>query len=499
MDQEVAGSNPVPGAIFCKEEKAMKVVSPKILKGFRDFLPGEMLAREKIILVIKEVYESYGFVPLSTPALEYKEILLGYGKEASKQIYHFKDPEGSEVGLRFDLTVPLSRVIAQYKELTRPFKRYQIQPVWRYDKPDPGRFREFIQFDIDTVGTDSMVADTEIISAMYDCLIKLGLGFRISFSNRKVLNSLVTFANIEPSMAHAVFRVIDKLEKQGLENVKLELGPGKVDASGVERRGLGLYKTQISKIEEFLRLPHQIRSETINLLKNLFKDIQGAEEGINELKEINEYLNALEILDDKAIIDLSIARGLDYYTGPVFEAILTDEQVIGFGSVMGGGRFDQLIERFAGERIPATGVSIGVDRLFSAMQKLGVIDTKPSTADVLVTVIMRNKILEYQKIAHKLRLADIKTELYMGTETSISTQLKYADCQAIPLAVIVGPDEFAKNQVSIKDLRVIKAEKIEITDRETWIKTRIGQKTVPYSNFIEEIKSLLSRKLNKEE
>jgi histidyl-tRNA synthetase len=169
VDQLVAGSNHVPGTIFYNEGRIMKVVSPKILKGFRDYRPSEMIAREKIISVIREVYESYGFVPLSTPALEYKEIILGYGEEASKQIYLFKDPDGNEVGLRFDLTVPLSRVVPQYKkELHLPFKRYQIQSVWRYDKPDSGRFREFVQFDIDTVGTDSMVADAEIISAMHD-------------------------------------------------------------------------------------------------------------------------------------------------------------------------------------------------------------------------------------------------------------------------------------------------------------------------------------------
>jgi histidyl-tRNA synthetase len=469
----------------------MKVVEPKILRGFRDFLPQEMLSREKMISVIKEVYESYGFVPLSTPALEYKEILLGYGEEASKQIYLFREPEGNLVGLRFDLTVPLSRVIAQYKELPRPFKRYQIQPVWRYDKPDPGRFREFIQFDIDTVGTDSMIADAEIISAMHDCLMKLGLEFRIRFSNRKVLNSLINFANIEPSMAYVVFKVIDKLEKQGLENVKLELGSGRVDASGAEVQGLGLNKSQIAKIEEFLRLPQQTRSEATDSLEVLFQDVQEAEEGIRELKEIDEYLDALQIFANKVIIDLSIARGLDYYTGPVFEAILTNEQVASFGSVMGGGRFDQLIEHFTGVRVPATGASIGVDRLFSAMEKLKLNEAKPSTADVLVTIMVKDKVVEYQKIAQKLRLARIKTELYMGAETSLGNQLKYADKQLIPIAVIIGSDEFSRNQVSIKDLRMVKKEKLEIKDRETWLKDRIGQKTVPIENLVEEIKHML--------
>jgi histidyl-tRNA synthetase len=471
----------------------MKVVSPKILRGFRDFLPGEMLAREKIISVIKEVYESYGFVPLSTPALEYKEILLGYGEEASKQIYFFKEPDGEEVGLRFDLTVPLSRVIAQYKKLPRPFKRYQIQPVWRYDKPGPGRFREFIQFDIDIVGTESMIADAEIISAMYDSLVALGLSrFRLRFSNRKVLNSLITFANIDPNLAHSVFRVLDKLEKQGLEAVKQELGPGRVDASGAEIKGLGINEFQISKIEEFLSLPQRTRAEAINSLKELFRGVKGAEDGIRELSEIHEYLTSLEIPDEKIIIDLSIARGLDYYTGPVYEAILLDAKE--YGGVLGGGRFDELIKHFTGEKVPATGCSIGVDRLFSAMQKLGMIETKPSTADVLVTIMVRDKMVEYQKVAKRLRVAGIKTELYPGEEMSLGNQLKYADRQAIPIAVIIGPDEFSSNQVSIKDLRVIKTKKVEIKDRKQWLETRVGQKSVPSEKLIEEIKSLLSLK-----
>ena len=192
-----------------------------------------------------------------------------------------------------------------------------------------------------------------------------------------------------------------------------------------------------------------------------------------------------------ATVDLSIARGLDYYTGPVFEAILTDEQVAGFGSVMGGGRFDDLIEHFTGERVPATGASIGVDRLFSAMQKLGLVDAKPSTADVLVTIMDRDKTAEYQKIAKKLRLANIKTELYMGTETSIGKQLKYADRMAIPVAVIIGSDEFSRNEVSIKDLRVIKTEKVEIKGRQEWVKKKVGQKTVPMASLVDEIRSLL--------
>jgi histidyl-tRNA synthetase len=464
-------------------------VQPKILKGFRDLPASEVIAREKIINTIKEVFESYGFAPLSTPALEYKETLLGYGEEASKQIFLFTDPDGNEVGLRFDLTVPLSRYVALHKELPRPYKRYQIQPVWRYDKPDPGRFREFMQFDIDTVGTDSLVADAEIIAAMHDSLDKLGLKFRIRFSNRKVLNSLIEFAGVSSKQAHAVFRIIDKLEKQGLEVVKLELGPGRTDSSGAKIKGLGFKKEEIQKIEEFLKLPQKTRKEALDSLGSLFKQVKSAEEGIRELAEIDEHLTALAISDEKASIDLSIARGLDYYTGPVYEAILLDAP--DFGSMMGGGRYDELIEKFTGEKVPATGASVGVDRLFSAMQELGLVEEKPSTAEVLITVMAKEKMAEYQKIARTLREAGIKTEVYVGDESSLGNQLKYADRQLIPVALLIGPKEFSKNEVSIKDLKLLRKVETEKLDREAYLGQRIGQKTVARENLIDEVKTIL--------
>jgi histidyl-tRNA synthetase len=469
----------------------MSPIKPQNLKGFKDVLPAEMLFRDNVISHIKKVFESYGFAPLNTPALEYKEILLGYGDEAGKQIYLFEEPEGNQVGLRFDLTVPLSRVIAQYHDLPRPFKRYQVQPVWRYDKPDPGRFREFIQFDIDTIGTTSMMADTEIIAAMHESLSGLRLPHKIRFSNRKILNSLIMFAGIPETMGRHVFRILDKLEKQGLASVKLELGPGRVDESGDPIPGLGLKPPQIAKIEEFLGLPQRTRQEGLDSAANLFKDTPGAETGIREVAEIHEYLTALEIPDDKVIIDLSIARGLDYYTGPVFEAVLVDDRGGRVGSVMGGGRYDQLIGQFTGRPEPATGASIGVDRLVSAMQLLQDIQPRPSTADVLVTVMMPERIAEYARIAGRLRREGINAELYMGGEKSIGKQLQYADRQMIPVAVIAGSNEFDAGEVSIKDLDKIRREKIEIKDRKEWVKRKVGQVTVPLADLAVEVKSML--------
>ena len=472
----------------------MAEITAKILKGFRDILPGEMIAREKLISVIKEVYESYGFSPLSTPAIEHKAIVSSAGDEAKKQIYTFEEPDGFEVGLIYELTASLSRVMAEHRQLPKPFKRYQIQPVWRYDKPDPGRFREFIQFDIDTVGSSSMIADAEIISAMHDALKKLGLEFKIKFSNRKVLNSLIEFAGLTPDMAHPVFRILDKLDKQGIRAVKKELGLGREDKSGDKIIGLGLDISKVDKIEQFLNIAQSTRAEAVDSLRKLFKDVPSAVEGISELEQIHRFLESSGIPDDKAPIDVSIARGLDYYTGPVFEAFLTGEKTSRIGSVMGGGRYDNSIGRFTGVDTPATGASIGIDRLMAAMMTTGALEIKPSTADILVTVMMPEKIIEYAKIASELRRAGFKTELYVGNARTIGKQLKYADRQEIPVAVIIGEDEFENNQISIKDLRKIKTEKVDIKDRATWVKELIGQKTISNRELIKFIGKLLERK-----
>ena len=475
------------------------MVEARLLKGFRDLLPKEMIARNSMISTIKGIFESYGFVPISTPAMEHKDILFCYGSEANKQVYLFKDPDGEDVGLRYDLTVSLSRVAAMYQnQIPMPFKRYQMQPVWRYDKPDPGRFREFMQFDIDIIGTDSMMADSEIISAMNDCLKKIGLEFIIRFSNRKVLNSLVKFAGIDEARSYDVFRIIDKLDKKGLDGVLEELkkplfeGIGGPQGGEVEEYGAGLSADQASRILEFLKIPMKTREEALGNIKTLFNGVEGSDEGINELQDISNYLTALEIPDKNAAIDFTIARGLAYYTGPIFEAVLTHKKLKRFGSVMGGGRFDGLIGRFTGRNTPAVGASIGVDRLLSAIEKAKLIKPRNSTADVLVTIMMRDKIEEYQKIAGMLRKNGINTEVYMGKQKSIGKQLKYADRQLIPIALILGSDELDKGEISIKDLNVIREEKIDIKDRKTWVEERVGQKTVPITNLVEEVKKILA-------
>jgi len=464
----------------------MKAIEPRTLKGFKDIFSDEIIARDEVVSTIKRVYESYGFSPLATPALEYKDILVGYGEEANKQIYTFRDPDEINVGLRYDLTSPLSRVIAQYRNLEMPFRRYQIQEVYRYDKPDKGRFREFLQFDIDTVGISSVIADAEIIAAMYQSIKALGVArFKIRINNRKILEELIRFAGIEPSLSHSVFRVIDKLDKQGLDAVLAELGEGRVDASGAEIRGLFLKKEQIDKIKEFIMLPQAAQKEALDSVTLLLGDC----EGIKELREIDRYLEGVGIDEDKVVIDFVVARGLDYYTGPVYEAILLDAP--GYGSIMGGGRYDRLIGQFMDKDIPATGASIGVDRLVLAMQKLGLIKGKKNNIDVLVTCIVRDKLVEYHKLAFKLRENGINTEVYLGEE-GIGKQLKYADKKDIPIALIIGEDEFKEDIVSIKDLRAKERIEKEIGDRKEWLEARVGQKKVKSSQLVDEIKNILN-------
>ncbi|MDP8229294.1 MAG: ATP phosphoribosyltransferase regulatory subunit, partial [Candidatus Electryoneaceae bacterium] len=331
--------------------------------------------------------------------------------------------------------------------------------------------------------------DAEIIAAMSDSLSALGLRFRIRISSRKILNSLVALIGLPAEMARPLFRIVDKLDKQGLEAVKQELGPGRTDRSGAEIKGLGLGADQIQRIEEFLDLPSVNRTETLNALETHFEGFDIAEEGINELWEIHHNLDALGISDESAVIDASVARGLDYYTGPVYEAVLIGAEK--FGSVMGGGRYDTRIGLFTGQDIAATGASIGVDRLLSAMRKLEMVETKPSTADVLITVMDRERMADYQRIARQLRLAGINTELYLGNKKGIKQQLKYADRLAIPIAVIIGSDEFDAGEVSIKDLRLISEQEIDIQDRQTYLEARVAQKTIPITSMVEEIKHWL--------
>ena len=469
----------------------MTSVEPRLSRGLRDLLPDQMLARQRMIDTIRRVYELYGFVPLNTPAIEYLDVLSGSaGQEAQQSIFRVSNPEGEALGLRFDLTVPLARVIAQYKELPRPFRRYQVSPVWRADKPDKGRFREFTQFDLDSVGTESEVADTEIIAGMCDSLAALDVGpHLVRFSSRAILNLLLEYAGISAEQAVDVFRVLDKLDKVGIDKVRLELMEGYKDESGDVIRGVGLTRDQVEKIERFLAIKGT-RHDVIRQLRDLFARLPTVGSEVFTVAQISDHLYALDYGDDRVALDLSIARGLAYYTGPVFEALLLDAPQ--FGSVFGGGRYDDLVMRFLGERIPAVGASCGVDRLLAALEYLNKTGTCKATARVLVTVMDRALIGDYLQMTWELRRAGIPTELYVGTAKRLGKQLEYADAYNIPLALLVGSQEKEQGIVTIKNMAVGRAKAAALGARDEWLAARPGQTTVPRAEIVAAIRTLLA-------
>jgi len=472
----------------------MPKVTPRLSRGLRDLMPEEMLARRAMIDTIRGVYELYGFSPLETPAVEFLDVLSGSaGQEAQQSIFRVTNPEEEELGLRFDLTVPLSRVVSQYKqEIEFPFRRYQVSPVWRADKPAPGRFRQFTQFDIDSVGAPSEIADVEIMAAMCDTLEALEVGgYRVRFSSRKILNLLLRYASINDEQGVEVFRVLDKLDKIGLEKVKLEMTVGYTDESGAPIRGLGLDEAQVDKIATFLTTQGETRNEVVAKLRGLFATVDGAEAEIDLIASISDHLESLGYGSDRVMLDLSIARGLAYYTGPVFEANLSDAPE--FGSVFGGGRYDDLVTRFGGQPIAATGASIGVDRLLAALLHLGKMKQPKTTAQALVTTMDGSLTSEYLALAFELRRAGIRTEIHVGRPKKLGKQLQRADRLGIPYVLIMGGDEAARGVVTVKEMDVGREQAEEVASHEEWKSARFGQQEVERSELVATLQRLLKQ------
>ncbi len=477
----------------------MEKIEPQNVKGFRDLLPRYASKKNEIISIIRRVYESFGFLPVETPGLEYSNVLLGqYGEENTKQIFDVVDPDRSvlsksstgknyekialDIALRFDLTVPLARIVAQYNNLPRPFRRYQVGSVWRADKPDPGRFREFTQFDVDVVGTSSQLAEAEVIAAVVKALQEIGVGeFVVNVNSRRVLNAVVQYSGISPERAKDVFRVLDKLNKIGMQNIELELTKGRFDSSGDFIRGLGLTESNVEKIKDYLALPNGERKKVLSEISSLL-----GPESCSDLKSLHEFLDAINLGSDIVAFDPTIARGLDYYTGPVFEVNLKDKPQ--FGSVAGGGRYDNLVKRFTDADLPAVGFSIGVDRLLAALGD----ESETDFVDVVVTIMEQDKLPEYLKIASELRAAGLRTDLYLGTEKGLRKQLQYADKVGAKFAVIIGSNEFEKGTVTIKDLTAGAEASKDSAEREEWLKkSREVQREIPRKDFIKELKKLL--------
>lgn len=436
---------------------------PELLGGFSDYLPATMIPRQEIIATIKRTYESFGFLPLETPGMERSSVLGSDRSDFRMEVYRFSDNfkgKGQDVTLRFDLTVPLSRVIAAYPKLVKPFKRYQIGSVWRKEKPQAGRFREFVQFDADIVGSDSILSDSEIISLMYETMKNLGLeNFVIKFNNRKILNGLSEVANFDKKKVLDVLQVLDKLDKIGSEKVFEELQAKSPTESDEEAPNLS--DTSLAKIREFLA----ISGDTENIIRKLkifFAGVDIALEGIQECKQIIENIQYLGVPQKNWKFDLSVARGLGYYTGPVFETTLTDIPEI--GSIFSGGRFDDLVMRFTGERVPAVGASVGVDRLFAALEKLGKIQKKQSISRVLFTIIDERYSKDIIKMAQEFRNGGINAEVFLGRDKGLKNQLAYALKKEIPFIIILGEEEGKQGKVKLKDLN--KREEVLLTESE---------------------------------
>ena len=418
----------------------MKPITPKTLKGFRDYLPEQMIARKQMMSAIAEVFERYGFSPIQTPALEYSEILLGkYGADAERLLYRFTDNGGRDVCLRYDLTVPLARVAAQYGNLPMPFKRYQIAPVWRAEKPAKGRFREFFQCDVDIVGSASLLADAECVAVDNDVLSALGVeNFRININNRKVLAGFLQSLGLgagDDDAGRAVLRTIDKLAAMGEATVR-----------GLLASDNGLDAAAIGRVFEFLGI-EGANDEMLAAAEQLIGSTEGGSEGICELRAVLGYVAALGVPAERLNVDFSIARGLDYYTGSVFETFLLD--LPGFGSVMSGGRYDTLISTFLGRDMPAVGISAGIDRLFSGMVELGLVKTSKTPTRVLVAPMGEETLAAALAATSRLRAAGIATEVYLEP-AKLKKQLKYADQRDIEAVVIIGEDELAAGEATVK-------------------------------------------------
>ncbi|RJQ24485.1 histidine--tRNA ligase [Candidatus Parcubacteria bacterium] len=421
----------------------MGIVEPTLPGGFKDYLPEDMIPRQRLFDGIRTVFERFGFVPLDTPCVERAEILTGGDAEFQKQIFYVSQPGGEKetTALRFDLTVPLARVVASYGDkIQRPFRRYQIGRLWRGERQQAGRYREFAQCDADIVGVSSMRADAEIIALMDALMTELGFKkFLIRINNRKILNGLSSYASFDQEKINIVIRIIDKLDKQDWGDIEKEL---------IEKALLD--SKQIEKIKKFTGIKSENQEDILKTLESLFNGVSIAQEGISELREIMNYLDAMGVSRSSWMFDLSVARGLGYYTGPVFETQLLDLKEI--GSVFSGGRYDDLVSRFSKQHVPAVGASLGIDRLFSAMETLGLVEKKRGVVQALVLNFEPKAEMRVLQVVSVLRKKGINSALYQGQENTLKGQLSFAVKEEIPFVVIIGEEELSENLVLTKNL-----------------------------------------------
>jgi len=529
-----------------KKTDAHKRPVARLPKGMRDIGPAELRETQAMLAKIRAVYERYGFEPLETPAFEYTDALGKFLPDQDRPnagVFSFQDDDEAWLSLRYDLTAPLARYVAQnYQSLALPFRRYATGPVFRNEKPGPGRFCQFTQFDADTVGAESVAADAEMCMLAADAIEALGIPrgqYVIKVNNRKVLDGVMEAIGIggeeNAGKRLTVLRAIDKFDKFGEDGVRDLLGKGRKDDSGAFTPGAGLEAEQTDRILKYVlatkfrpltditdnkseqrtlgRRVHEFRDVDTGQLTSQFKDDNEAtlvdlrknfgdnplaSEGISELDQISSLVAASGYAEDRILIEPSVVRGLEYYTGPVFEAELLmqvtneDGQLVRFGAVGGGGRYDGLIERFLGQKVPATGFAIGVSRLQAALAALGKLPAQ-TLGPVVVTVMDKAEIPRYQKMVQDLRNAGIRAELYLGNPKKFGRQLEYADKRGAPCVIIQGGDERAKGEVQIKDLIEGAKAAAAITDNAEWKASRPAQISVPEADLVKAVREIIAR------
>jgi len=480
-------------------------------KGFRDYFGAEVTERKAMLDAITGVYHRYGFDPLETSAVETVEALGKFLPDVDRPnegVFGWLDEDSDWLALRYDLTAPLARVAAQFRnDLPSPYRRYAMGPVWRNEKPGPGRFRQFYQCDADTVGSGSVAADAEICAMLSDALEVVGIprgDYVVKVNNRKVLNGVMEVAGVlDPNdperFTHErgiVLRAIDKIDRLGDEGVRALLGAGRKDESGDFTKGAGLSAEQAEVVMGFVSAKRDTGAATVARLRQLVGASVIGAEGVDELEQIADLLDRQGYGADRIVLDPGVVRGLGYYTGPVYEAELTFEildekgRKRQFGSVAGGGRYDDLVKRFTGQSVPATGVSIGVDRLLAALRAKGR-TSGAAPGPVVVTVMDRDRMADYMAMVADLRNAGIRAEVYLGNPKNFGNQLKYADKRQSPVAVIQGGNEADKGTVILKDL-ILGAQIAQNATLEEW-KDRPAQVEIARVDLVAEVRKMLGQ------
>ncbi len=473
-------------------------------RGFQDRRARDLRAERAILTSVSAVYERYGFEALDTSAFEYADALgkfLPDSDRPNEGVFALQDDDEQWMALRYDLTAPLARFAAQnWETLPKPFRRYAFGTVWRNEKPGPGRFREFIQCDADTVGSARPEADAEIIAMAVAGLEAAGLpagAAVLKINNRKLLNGLLSAAGVaDGGQKLSVLRAVDKLDRLGADGVRLLLGEGRKDESGAFTKGSGLAAGAIERVLAFVGAGGSTRSETLARIADVIGGSAEGDEGLEDLARIDAALNGLGVGAAQAAFEPSIVRGLEYYTGAVFEAELlletTDEkgERVRFGSIGGGGRYDDLVARFTGERTPATGFSFGVSRLASALRAAGREAAEAARGPVVVIVFTPDRMADYFAVAGELRNAGIAAEVYLG-QSGMKAQMKYADRRLSPAAIMIGDDEIAAGTVTVKDLDLGRNLSAKITDNQVWRNERPGQATIPRGDMVAFVRRIL--------